>query len=123
MGPPIDTGHHTYSSLRHPEKKRGGLVISFQGKKNKATDFQNICPCFKAAAGFGLQPGRGHWGGEVGGAQASRLRVLGPEAKGGKGQMGVSWAVGQDPSGDLGLFLNPFLPLLARASCQERRGK
>lgn len=57
----------------------------------------------------------------MGGAQASRLRVLGPEAKGGKGQMGASWAVGQDPSGDLGLFLNPFLLLLARASCQERR--
>lgn len=32
-------------------------------------------------------------------------------------------AVGQDPSGDLGLFLNLFLPLLTRASCQERQGK
>lgn len=61
--------------------------------------------------------------GGLGGAQASRLRVLGPEAKGGKGQMGASVAVGQDPSGDLGLFLNPFLPLLARAGCQEERGK
>lgn len=31
--------------------------------------------------------------------------------------------MGQAPSGDLGLFLNPFLPLLARSGCQERLGK
>lgn len=31
--------------------------------------------------------------------------------------------MGQDPSGDLGLFLNLFLPLLTRAGCQERQGK
>lgn len=58
----------------------------------------------------------------MGGAQVSRLRVLGPEANGGKGQMGASWAVSQDPSGDLGLFLNPFLPLLARAAARRGRG-
>lgn len=81
--------------------------------------FQNICPCFKAAAGFGLQPGRGllRWGG-AGGAQASRQRVLG-----GMGQEGASSAGSQDPSGDLGLFLNPFLPLLAQAGCPQRPGK
>lgn len=60
---------------------------------------------------------------ELGEPRPQDLSVREPEAKEGKGQEGASLAVGQDPSGVWGLFLNPFLPLLARAGCQERQGK
>lgn len=46
----------------------------------------------------------------------------GLQPRGTRGRRG-KLAEGQAPSGDLSLFLNPFLPLLARSGCQERQGK
>lgn len=98
------------------------LIISFQGKK-KLHIFKIIVPFSGLLLALASSPGGAFWVRSCGGSQASRLSVLGPEAKGDKEQKGASLVVSQDPSGDLGLFLNPFLPLLARAGCQERQGK
>lgn len=112
MGPPTDMGHHTLFSLSPRRKKKKGPAICFQGKKIKPQIFKIFVPVSRLLLALASSQEEAPGVGELGGAQALRLRVLGPKANGGKGQMGASWAVGQDPSGDLGLFLNPFLPLL-----------
>ena len=53
------------------------------------------------------------------------LKTTCPWARGQGGQRtgGNNLGCGPGPAGDTGLFLNPFLPLLASAGCQERQGK
>lgn len=64
MGPPTDTGHHTYSPSHHP--KKNGLGIIFQGEKIKPQIFKIFVPVSRLLLALASSqegaPEMGSWG-------------------------------------------------------------